>query len=91
MDKPVSEEQDDKKNCNAQNLQTYTDSCAIGIPVKNQGKILILNMITGLRGHVTISCATISLPSMTLDKDFRKKLTVVDTIKRRQAKQKNLN
>ena len=58
----------DAKTSYAWNLQIYTGKGASGIPEKNLGKRMVLNMTTGLQGH-NINCDNF-LPAMTLDKNF---------------------
>lgn len=45
----------DAKTSYAWNLQIYTGKGASGIPEKNQGKRVVLEMTTGLQGH-NITC-----------------------------------
>ncbi|XP_060720777.1 piggyBac transposable element-derived protein 4-like [Tachysurus vachellii] len=71
----------DAKNSYAWNLQIYTGKPASGIPEKKQGKRVVLDMTTGLRGH-NITCDNF-FTSYDLGQDLlKRKLTMVGTIKK---------
>ncbi|KAE8296805.1 hypothetical protein D5F01_LYC05571 [Larimichthys crocea] len=71
----------DAKNSYAWNLQIYTGKAASGIPEKNQGKRVVLDMTTGLQGH-NITCDNF-FTSFELGQELlRRKLTMVGTMKK---------
>ncbi|XP_037533781.1 piggyBac transposable element-derived protein 4-like [Nematolebias whitei] len=71
----------DAKTSYAWNLQIYTGKLAAGIPEKNQGKRVILDMTTGLRGH-NITCDNF-FTSYDLGQELlKRKLTMVGTIRK---------
>uniref|UniRef100_A0A3B3RN32 PiggyBac transposable element-derived protein domain-containing protein n=1 Tax=Paramormyrops kingsleyae TaxID=1676925 RepID=A0A3B3RN32_9TELE len=71
----------DAKTSFAWNLQIYTGKPASGIPEKNQGKRVVLDMTFGLRGH-NITCANF-FTSYDLGQELlRRKLTMVGTIRK---------
>ncbi|XP_051791324.1 piggyBac transposable element-derived protein 4-like [Erpetoichthys calabaricus] len=71
----------DAKTSYAWNLQIYTGKHASGIPEKNQGKRVVLDMTTGLQGH-NITCDNF-FTSYDLGQELlRWKLTMVGTVKK---------
>ncbi|XP_068435159.1 piggyBac transposable element-derived protein 4-like [Clinocottus analis] len=71
----------DAKTSYAWNLQIYTGKAASGIPEKNQGKRVVLDMTTGLEGH-NITCDHF-FTSYDLGQELlRRKLTMVGTVKK---------
>ncbi|KAM3595866.1 uncharacterized protein V6R79_004187 [Siganus canaliculatus] len=71
----------DAKTSYAWNMQVYTGKAADGVPEKNQGKRVVLEMTSGLKGH-NITCNNF-FTSYALGQEFlQKKLTMVGTIRR---------
>uniref|UniRef100_A0A3P9MKV5 PiggyBac transposable element-derived protein domain-containing protein n=1 Tax=Oryzias latipes TaxID=8090 RepID=A0A3P9MKV5_ORYLA len=71
----------DAKTSYAWNLQIYTGKSASGIPEKNQGKRVVLDLTTGLQGH-NITCDNF-FTSYDLGQELlRRKLTMVGTVKK---------
>lgn len=71
----------DAKTSYAWNLQIYTGKAASGIPEKNQGKRVVLNMTAGLQGH-NITCDNF-FTSYDLGQELlKRKLTMVGTVKK---------
>ncbi|XP_037550296.1 piggyBac transposable element-derived protein 4-like [Nematolebias whitei] len=71
----------DAKTSYAWNLQIYTGKLAAGIPEKNQGKRVILDMTTGLRGH-NITCDNFFTSNDLGQELLKRKLTMVGTIRK---------
>ncbi|KAM9323738.1 piggyBac transposable element-derived protein 4-like [Gastrophryne carolinensis] len=71
----------DAKTSYAWNLQIYTGKSASGIPEKNQGKRVVLDMTTGLQGH-NITCDNF-FTSYDLGQELlSRKITMVGTVKK---------
>ncbi|XP_051783376.1 piggyBac transposable element-derived protein 4-like, partial [Erpetoichthys calabaricus] len=71
----------DARTSYAWNLQIYTGKAASGIPEKNQGKRVVLDMTTGLQGH-NITCDNF-FTSYDLGQELlKRKLTMVGTVKK---------
>uniref|UniRef100_A0A665ULX8 PiggyBac transposable element-derived protein domain-containing protein n=1 Tax=Echeneis naucrates TaxID=173247 RepID=A0A665ULX8_ECHNA len=71
----------DAKTSYAWKLQIYTGKAASGIPEKNQGKRVVLDMTAGLQGH-NITCDNF-FTSYDLGQELlRRKLTMVGTVKK---------
>ncbi|XP_056108635.1 piggyBac transposable element-derived protein 4-like [Rhinichthys klamathensis goyatoka] len=71
----------DSKTSYAWNMQVYTGKSSSGVPEKNQGQRVVLEMTEGLQGH-TVVCDNF-YTSYNLGKELlRKKNTMVGTIRR---------
>ncbi|GLD62735.1 piggyBac transposable element-derived protein 4-like protein [Lates japonicus] len=71
----------DAKNSYAWNMQIYTGKSASGVPEKNQGKRVVLDMTKGLQGH-NITCDNF-FTSYDLGQELlKKKLTMVGTVRK---------
>ncbi|XP_063049276.1 piggyBac transposable element-derived protein 4-like [Engraulis encrasicolus] len=71
----------DSKTAYAWNMQIYTGKPASGVPEKNQGKRVVLDMTKGLRGH-NITC-DIFFTSYDLAQELlKRKLTMVGTVRK---------
>ncbi len=61
----------DAKNSYAWNMQVYTGKLSSGVPEKNQGKRVVLEVTEGLQGH-TVICNNF-LRCITLVQNYKKK------------------
>lgn len=71
----------DARNSYAWNMQIYTGKAASGIPEKNQGKRVVLDMTAGLHGH-NITCDNFFTSYELGQELLRRKLTMVGTVKK---------
>lgn len=65
----------------AWNMQVYTGKPADGVPEKNQGKRVVLEMTAGLQGH-NITCDNFFTSYALGQELLQKKLTMIGTIRR---------
>ncbi|KAM4038357.1 LOW QUALITY PROTEIN: uncharacterized protein ACNLHF_016667 [Anomaloglossus baeobatrachus] len=71
----------DAKTSYAWNLQIYTGKSASGIPEKKQGKRVVLDMTTGLHGHIITYDNFFTSYDLGLEL-LRRKITMVGTVKK---------
>ncbi|XP_049323545.1 piggyBac transposable element-derived protein 4-like [Astyanax mexicanus] len=71
----------DAKTAYAWNMQIYTGKSATGVPEKNQGKRVVLDMTKGLRGH-NITCDNFFTSYDLAQELLKRKLTMVGTVRK---------
>lgn len=71
----------DAKTAYAWNMQIYTEKPASGVPEKNQGKRVVLDMTKGLRGH-NITCDNFFTSYDLAQELLKRKLTMVGTVRK---------